>query len=94
MKEERITVIAYHSGVPAHLEELDNTLKAMQEFVGGHIECVTGSSGRTVLVCNEEGVILDLPHNRGFRGDFFVAGVDGDEFASVPADVIGKVRLR
>ena len=41
MKEEKIKVLAL---LPMELPkeiELDNTLEAMQEFVGGLIECIT-----------------------------------------------------
>ena len=46
--------------------ELDNTLEAMQNFVGGLIECITLSdTGSAVtLVCNDEGKLLGLPLNR------------------------------
>ena len=41
MKEEKIKVLALlPMELPKELE-LDNTLEAMQKFVGGHIECRT-----------------------------------------------------
>lgn len=82
MKENKITVIAARVGEPLHLEDIDNTLEAMQAFVGGYIETVTLEDGR-VIVCNEEGVILGLPMNHGIAGDFFICEVNGDEFASI-----------
>lgn len=75
-------LFAARVGEPLHLEDIDNTLEAMQEFVGGYIETVTLEDGR-VIVCNEEGVILGLPNNHGIAGNFFICEVNGDEFASV-----------
>lgn len=46
MKEEKIKVLAL---LPMELPkeiELDNTLEAMQKFVGGLIECITSTYAR------------------------------------------------
>ena len=66
MKEERIKVLAL---LPMELPkeiELDNTLEAMQNFVGGLIECITLSDtgSEVTLVCNDEGKLLGLARNR------------------------------
>ena len=66
MKEEKIKVLAL---LPMELpkeNELDNTLEAMQKFVGGLIECITLSDtgSEVTLVCNDEGKLLGLPLNR------------------------------
>jgi hypothetical protein len=67
--------------------ELDNTLEAMQKFVGGLIECITLSdTGSAVtLVCNDEGKLLGLPLNRPLwdgadvlAGPGFLAGCDNE----------------
>ena len=39
--------------------EIENTLQAEQKFVGGLIEC-TALTEDIDLVCNEEGILLDL----------------------------------
>ena len=59
MKEEKIKVLAL---LPMELPkeiELNNTLEAMQKFVGGLIECITLSdtSSAVTLVCNDEGCL-------------------------------------
>ena len=66
MNEEKIKVLAL---LPMELPkeiELDNTLEAMQKFVGGLIECITLSDtgSEVTLVCNDEGKLLGLPLNR------------------------------
>ena len=87
MEEEKIKVLAL---LPMELPkeiELDNTLEAMQKFVGGLIECITLSdTGSAVtLVCNDEGKLLGLPLNRPLwdgadvlAGPGFLAGCDNE----------------
>ena len=87
MKEEKIKVLAL---LPMELPkeiELDNTLEAMQEFVGGLIECITLSDtgSEVTLVCNDEGKLLGLPLNRPLwdgadvlAGPGFLAGCDNE----------------
>ena len=80
MKEEKIKVLAL---LPMELPkeiELDNTLEAMQEFVGGLIECITLSD-----TGSEEGKLLGLPLNRPLwdgadvlAGPGFLAGCDSE----------------
>lgn len=40
----------------------DNKLKTMQNAVGGYIEVVQ-LDAENLMVCNEEGIIRDLPYN-------------------------------
>ena len=67
---------------------ISNSLKALQTTVGGSIECYPIGDGR-IIICNEEGKILDLPYNfRGFGQDFvgtvIFCGVDGEDFVDFP----------
>ena len=48
-----------------------NTLKAMQELVGGHIEIVDYQGA--CLVCNEEGKLLGLEPNRRVGQDVILS---------------------
>jgi len=66
VKEAKIEVLAL---LPMELPkeiELNNTLEAMQNFVGGLIECITlrDTGSEVTLVCNDEGKLLGLPLNR------------------------------
>ena len=61
MKEEKIKVLAL---LPMELPkeiDLDNTLEAMQKFVGGLIECIalSDTGSEVTLVCNGEGKLLE-----------------------------------
>ena len=87
MKEQKIKVLAL---LPMELPkeiELDNTLEAMQKFVGGLIECITLSDtdSEVTLACNDEGKLLGLPLNRPLwdgadvlAGPGFLAGCDNE----------------
>lgn len=71
-------------GCEPEIIEVENTLKALQQEVGGYIETVTIASD-AVVICNEEGVLLGMPYNCRFVGvDFvgpiLVVGRDRDEF--------------
>ena len=94
MKEAKIKVLAL---LPMELPkeiELDNTLEAMQNFVGGLIECIplTDTDSEVTLVCNDEGKLLNLTPNRllwngadYLAGPGFIAGTDGEgNLASLP----------
>lgn len=77
------------------LRRIPNTLEALQKIVGGYIETVTLSSNM-VIICNEEGRMLELPYNCdvcgvGFCGTIIFAGIDGEEFADVPEAFVRMV---
>ena len=76
--------------------EIEPTLEAMQEVVGGYIEALYPFPESVALVCNEEGKLLGLPLNRALRdeddkiydvvaGTFFLCAAppDSDEFESL-----------
>lgn len=75
-------------GCEPEIIDIDNTLEALQQEVGGYIEVVTVAVD-TAIICNEEGRILGLPYCCHFCGTDFVgtvlmAGVRGDGFSDVP----------
>lgn len=87
----KIKVLSKRAGEPPRSVNVENSLKNLQKHVGGYIEAVTCFiNGRTfVVICNEEGRLLALPHNcniRGidFVGDIIICGVKFDEFADIP----------
>ena len=95
-KENQILVVRKEPGKAAEVEPLfENTLEAFQEAVGGYIETVTFSQD-LILICNEEGRIMGLPHNCtigeiDFCGTILAVGSSGEEFASLKAVLIPKV---
>lgn len=71
-----------------HVTNISQSLKNLQNTVGGYIETVSLPDG-VVIICNEEGRILGLPHNCiaygvDFVGTIIVCGRSGEEFADIP----------
>ena len=103
MKEAKIKVLAL---LPMELPkeiELDNTLEAMQNFVGGLIECITLSDtgSEVTLVCNDEGKLMGLPLNRALfdddghvydivSGNFLIVGLGEENFTDLSPDLMEK----
>ena len=76
--------------------EIDNTLEALQNLVGGYIDTLTVFED-AVLIFNEEGRLRGLPYNcRIFGielvGPIVLAGIDGEDFTDVPDGAIRLLR--
>ena len=76
------------------VKEIENTLTALQEVVGGTIQALYPFAEPVALICNDEGKLLGLPMNRGLKnedgqlydvvcGTFFLCGLSEDSFASL-----------
>ena len=94
-----IRVIVKNPGESATDEIIPNTLKALQDLVGGHIEVVKIFDD-AVIICNEEGRLMGLPHNCeicgcDFVGTIVIAGTRGEDFTDVPlrAQMAREIRL-
>ena len=87
-------------------KEIDDSLKAMQKIVGGYIQPIHLDDS-VVLVCNEEGKLMNLPPNRGLRdkngqmydivfGTFFLCGApaDSDHFISLTPEQMERYQKR
>lgn len=83
-------------------KEIENTLEEKQKIVGGYIECTSLlDDDEVVIICNEEGKILDLPLNRDIghdilAGTFIIAGDDYEngDFKSLTPEQIEKYKKR
>lgn len=88
--------------ISAQEVEIENTLEAFQEAVGGYIETVTLVPEKVVMIVNEEGRLRGLPWNLaasivagfGIVGTALVVGVDGEEFCDVPENVVQKIKKK
>lgn len=91
MKEEKIRCVAVEPFRKPYIKMLDNTLKAMQEAVGGLIDFVPLDDFAYALI-NDEGKLLELPPNRiiatedGKILDYFA----GTFYITAPADEEGE----
>lgn len=87
------------------VREINDSLEAMQELVGGLIQPIYPFNDLVALVCNDEGKLMDLPANRGLRdergqiydivcGTFFLCGApaDTDHFTSLTSEQIERYR--
>ena len=85
------------------IKEIDGSLKAMQEIVGGYIQAIYPFDDSVALVANDEGKLMNLPANRGLRdkngqiydivcGTFFLCGAsaDCDHFISLTPEQIER----
>ena len=88
-------------------EELDNTLEAMQQAVGGPIQAVYPFEEPVALICHEEGKLVGLPLNRCLRldsgeiydiiaGTFFLCAAppDSQDFESLSPEQLERYHRR
>ena len=78
--------------------EIENTLEALQKQVGGHIEAVTLGPD-LCAICNEEGLLMDLPYMGSinhipFFGPVLLVGVNGEDFCDVPVVEVATALYR
>ena len=93
----RIRILFKAVGQPAKIVTIPNTLEAKQKLVGGLIEVIQYDD--VLLVCNDEGKLLNLPPNLVFESDYiagncFIIGDDYEngDFKSLTLDEIEKYK--
>ena len=89
MKENKILAVIKKPGEAPYVDHIENELHTLQELVGGYIETVTIATD-LILICNEEGRLLNLPFNfdccgMGLYGTVLAVSYKGDELASLKA---------
>ena len=87
--------------LPYEKEILDSAdhLEQMQAIVGGLLEPIYPYHEEVAIVCNEEGLINDLPFNRsvpggygGVFGTFFICGLGEEDFCSLPPELMERFK--
>ncbi len=88
-----IKVVIVPIGGNPFVNIISNDLKTQQNLVGGHLEGVTMEPG-VHLICNEDGMALNLPFNRTvgphqILGPFYITRSDsaGESIDLTPADI-------
>jgi hypothetical protein len=89
-------------GREPYVQNIDSSLETLQHIVGGRIEELYLDAG-TVLICNEEGKLFNLPANRPIKdcngvtvdylmGTFLVCGTSwtSDNFKSLTKEQIKR----
>lgn len=97
-----MTIVAVMPGKKAQIAEIDGSLEAMQEFVGGLIQAVYPFDDPVAVICNDEGKLMGLEYNRALRdtdtgrpydlivGPFFICGLGEENFASLTPELAEK----
>ena len=100
---EKISVILIEPDKYPKVIEIEDTLEAMQETVGGYIEEYMPFDDEVAIVCNEEGKMNGAELNRAIysndkeildiiAGKFFIAyaPIESESFLSMPKDLMKK----
>lgn len=64
---KKINVIVIEPNKEIYAKEIENTLKAYQDIVGGYIE-VAFNNDEVMVICNDSGLINGLPYCVTFSG--------------------------
>lgn len=96
-------VLVVEVGQQPMVKEIDDSLRSMQEIVGGYIQPVYPWREEVALVCNEEGKLNGLALNRPLlddrgqlvdiiAGTFFIcsAPIDSESFQSLTDEQIER----
>ena len=89
-------VMSKEPGKGWKVAEIENTLEALQQGVGGKLEAVTLASDACIL-CNEEGRLLGMPYNIticgvSFVGPLLIVGIAGEDFAGLTEQQVDRLR--
>lgn len=103
---EKINVLLIEPGKYPKQIEIEDTLEAMQETVGGYIEEYMPFDDEIAIVCNEEGKMNGAELNRAIYSDdkeildiiagkFFIAyaPIESESFLSMPKDLMKNMRI-
>lgn len=95
MSDSLIRIVIIEPGFDPEVRLIKNDLKSLQELVGGYIE-VLPFYEHLIIIINEEGKIIGLPHSGySYRGDSLVGpivilGTEGEEFISLTKEEAEK----
>lgn len=93
-------ILFVEPGKEAQPAEIQGALKEMQAIVGGQIQALYPWEDSVALICNDEGKLLRLPLNRALEdydmiaGNFFICGIEGDEFVSLSDPLMIKYQKK
>ncbi len=93
-----MNVLVVEPGMAPYEKEI-NGLDQMQAVVGGLITAIYPFEDMVGIVCNDEGILLNMEFNRsmpggygGVFGPFFVCGLGEDNFCSLSPDLMEKFK--
>ena len=89
-------VLIVDPGKHSRKADIAHTLESMQAIVDGCIEITYPWKDAVGLVCNDEGLLRQLPFNRlvapgsGSFGTFFLCGLGEEDLTDLPDDMADK----
>lgn len=89
-------VLIVEPGKHSRKADITHTLESMQAIVDGCIEITYPWKDAVGLVCNDEGLLRQLPFNRlvapgsGIFGTFFLCGLGEEDLTDLPDDMADK----
>lgn len=89
-------ILVCEPGRRPYVKDIEHTLENLQKEVGGYIQALYPFEEEVAVVCNEEGLFLDLAWNRvvekygPIKGTFFVCGLGYDDFIGLTDEQIEK----
>lgn len=84
IKEDIIRVVYFKVGKEPEVGNMVNSVDGMQRAIGGgYAQVINIGVKDMVILCDEEGLMKELPYNRGLRGDWLIVGTRGEEFISL-----------
>ena len=81
-------ILVFEPFNPSYIKEIKHDLDEFQAIVGGYCEWVPTERNDILIICNEEGKLLNLPFDRGFYGTFFVVGLSESKETSLTDEQI------
>lgn len=93
-------ILVVEPGKQPYEKEIEGTLKEMQKIVGGRIQALYPFRDEVGVVCNDDGISLQMPFNRKIDeecyifGTFFLCGLGLEDFTSLPENLMEKYRKR
>ena len=93
-------ILIVEPGKHPYEKEIEGTLKEMQKIVGGRIQALYPFRDEVGVVCNDDGISLQMPFNRKIDeecyifGTFFLCGLGLEDFTSLPENLMEKYRKR
>jgi Domain of unknown function (DUF3846) len=78
-----IKIVVFEPNKPGYIKEIEHTGLALSEIVDGEVEHVYLGREDMILVCNEVGLLRNLPKHRGFHGTFLIMGLHDGKTVSL-----------
>ena len=89
-------VLIVEPGKHPRKADIEHTLESLQTLVDGYIEITYPWKDNVAMVCNDEGLIRQLPLNRlvapgnPIFGTFFLCGFGEEDLTDLPDDMADK----